>query len=81
MAQLVALCAGLVLCALGCTGAAEAVEVGPCPRPSDQYRCLRHETVVARTDLGLLSGRRKFREYHAERWGGTSFGECYRKGF
>jgi hypothetical protein len=44
MARLVALCAGLVLCALGCTGAAEAVEVGPCPRPGDQYGP-RYETV------------------------------------
>jgi hypothetical protein len=44
MARLAALCAGLVLCALGCTGAAEAVEVGPCPRSSDQYGP-RYETV------------------------------------
>jgi hypothetical protein len=43
-AVLVALCAGLVLSALGWTSAAEAIEVGPCPRPSDQYGAL-YETV------------------------------------
>ncbi len=44
MARLVALCAGLVLYALGWTGAEAVVALGPCPRPSDQYGP-RYETV------------------------------------
>ena len=37
MARLVALCAGLVVYALGWTLAEAAVALSPCPRPSDQY--------------------------------------------
>ena len=37
MARLVALCAGLVVYALGWTLGEAAVARSPCPRPSDQY--------------------------------------------
>ena len=37
MVRLVALCAGLVIYALGWTRAEAAVALSPCPRPSDQY--------------------------------------------
>ena len=36
MARLIA-CSGLLLYALGCTSAGEAVAIDPCPRPIDQY--------------------------------------------
>jgi hypothetical protein len=60
MSRLVALCAGLVLYALGWTVAAEAVEVGPCPRPNDQYGP-RYETVSgAYRSRGVSPGRGNF---------------------
>jgi len=37
MVRLVALCAGLVVYALGWTRAEAAVALSPCPRPSDEY--------------------------------------------
>ena len=44
MVRLVALCAGLVVYALGWTRAEAAVALSPCPRPSDEYGP-RYETV------------------------------------
>jgi hypothetical protein len=60
MARLVSLCAGLVLFALGWTGAEAAVVLSPCPRPSDQYGS-RYETVNgAYRSRGVSPGGGKF---------------------
>jgi hypothetical protein len=60
MARLVALCAGLVLYALGWTGAEAAVVLSPCPLPSDQHGP-RYETVNgAYRSRGVSPGGGKF---------------------
>jgi hypothetical protein len=60
MVRLVALCAGLVVYALGWTRAEAAVALCPCPRPSDQYGP-RYEVVTgAYQSRGISPGGGKF---------------------
>jgi hypothetical protein len=60
MARLVALCAGLILCALASARTEGATAHSPCPRPSDQYGP-RYETMRgAFRSRGVSQGGGKF---------------------
>ncbi len=82
MARLVALCAGLVLYALGMDRRAEAtVAVSRCPRPSDQYGS-RYETLSgAYRSRGVSPGGGKFVNIMPRDGAAPVSAECYRQGF